>query len=90
MRAQRSIGIRELKERATAVVREVHEKGVAVDITYRGQVVAQLVPVRPPKQSAREVAAIWADLDQLAAEIGAAWPSGLSAADAVHEERRAL
>ncbi len=90
VRTQRSIGIRELKEHATEIVRQVREKGVAVQITYRGQVVAQLLPVRPPKQSAKEVAAVWTDLDELAAEIGASWPSGVSAAEAVREGRREL
>ncbi len=90
VRAQRSIGIRELKEHATEIVRQVRENGVAVQITYRGQVVAQLLPVRPPKRSAKEVAAVWTDLDELAAEIGAAWPSGVSATKAVREVRREL
>ncbi len=90
VRAQRSIGIRELKEHATEIVRQVREKGVVVQITYRGQVVAQLLPVRPPRQSAKEVAAVWTNLDQLAAEIGASWPSGVSAAEAVREGRRDL
>lgn len=90
MRARRAIGIRELKEHATEIVRQVREKGVAFQITNRGQVVAQLLPVRPPKQSAKQVAAIWTDLDELAAEIGASWATGVGAAEAVREGRREL
>jgi hypothetical protein len=35
------------------------------------------------------MAAVWTNLDQLAAEIGAHWPEGVSAAEAVRQERRA-
>ena len=90
MEVPNSIGIRELKERTSEIVREVCEKGIAVHVTYRGKVVAQLLPVRPPKQPRKAVAAVWTDLDQLAAEIGANWEGGVSAVEAVREGRRDL
>ncbi len=90
MRAQRSIGIRELKEHTREIIREVREKGVVIDITVRGHVAARLLPVCPPKESAKAVTAIGKDLDRLAAVIGASWPRGVSAAEAVQEVRRAL
>ena len=41
------IGIRELRQHASVYV-DLAEKGYTVDITNRGRLVAQLVPVREP------------------------------------------
>ena len=51
-----------------------------------GRVVARLVPVEHAPVAAEQATAVWADLDQLAAEIGARWPAGVTAAEAVREE----
>ena len=45
--AQHRIGIRELRQHASVYV-DLAEKGYTVDITNRGRLVAQLVPVREP------------------------------------------
>jgi antitoxin (DNA-binding transcriptional repressor) of toxin-antitoxin stability system len=45
-----------------------------VAITRRGRVIAHLVPVRPPSAAPADLSALWADLDALAAEIGARTP----------------
>lgn len=42
---KRRVGLRELKERTSAVVRQVEENGEPVDITRHGEVVARIVPV---------------------------------------------
>lgn len=82
------VGIRELKANASDLVRRVREQGEIIDITYHGEVVARLVPARPARPAADEIAALLVDLDQLAAEIGAAWPKGVSAQDAIEDVRR--
>lgn len=82
-----TIGIRELKQQASELVRMVRETGTEVQITYHGKVVALLVAVEPADSSEQEAKA-WIDIDHLAAEIGARWPRDLSAAQAVGEERR--
>jgi prevent-host-death family protein len=79
------VGVRELKQRASELVRMVHETGKEVQITYRGQVVALLIPVKRARKDDKNA---WTKLDQLAAEIGARWPEGVSAAGAVSEARR--
>lgn len=84
------VGIRELKASTSEIVRRVRERGEIVDITYHGEVVARLVPVRPPVPAPDDVAALLTDLDQLASEISAAWPAGASAVDAVRDVRREL
>ncbi len=81
-----TVGIRELKQRASELIRMVREEGSEIQVTYRGEVVALLIPVTHP--TPEEEAQSWAEIDHLAAEIGARWPAGLSAAQAVAESRR--
>lgn len=85
-----TVGVRELKQQTSKILRRVREEGETVQITYRGELIARLVPVNPPMPSAEEISAIWADLDQLTAEISAKWPEGVSAVEAVREVRRDL
>jgi prevent-host-death family protein len=79
-----TVGIRELKQQASELVRIVRETGEEVQVTYHGEVVALLIPVKPAKNSEKA----WAKLDNLAVEIGARWPKGVSAAEALTEARR--
>ena len=81
------IGIRELKQRISEILRHVREEKETISITYRGRVVAQLVPVDKVGKRARDNQA-WTDMDELAAEIGARWPVGVTAVEAVREQRR--
>jgi prevent-host-death family protein len=81
-----TVGIREMKQQASELVRQVRESGSIVQITYHGKVVALLVPAEHPKQP--ESARAWENLDLLAAQIGQRWPEGISAQQAVAEGRR--
>jgi prevent-host-death family protein len=85
-----TIGIRELKQQTSKILRRVRENGETIEITYHGEAVARLVPVAPPTPTAEEMAAVLADLNQLAAEISAQWPDNISAQDAIDEVRREL
>lgn len=85
-----AVGIRELKQETSKVLRRVRENGETIDITYHGEVVARLVPVKLPEPADAEIAAVLADLDVLSAEISANWPAGVSALDAVQDVRRDL
>jgi prevent-host-death family protein len=84
-----SVGVRELKVNASAVIRRVRDRGETVEVTHRGRVVARIVPVAAPETVASDDA-VWSDIDRLAAEIGAHWPAGFTAVDAVREGRRDL
>ena len=64
------IGIRELKNRASQVVREVRESGEAVEITYRGEVVALLTPAEV-KAGSGDFATAWKAFDAVVGAIGA-------------------
>jgi prevent-host-death family protein len=83
-----TIGIRELKANTSQILRRVREKGESIEITYHGEVIAQLVPVKRTKASRKKIDAFWSDWDQLAAEIGREWKGTPSAVEAVREGRR--
>ena len=65
-------------------------KRARVDITYRGKVVARLVPVSDREARAEESRAAWARWERLAKEVSAVWPKGVSAVEAIREQRREL
>lgn len=85
---EKSIGVRDLRARTSQILRRVREKGETIEITYRGQVIARIVPAIPVKPDAAALDAIWADLDRLASEIGRKWPANVTAVAAVSEARR--
>lgn len=82
------IGIRELRTNASELIRRVREQGEIIDITYYGEVVARLVPVKQLKIRDEELPALWAEMDRLAQEVSAQWSGSHSAVDAVREGRR--
>jgi prevent-host-death family protein len=82
-----TVGIRELKQQASKLVRRVRETGGEVQITYHGKVVALLVPVQSTEKPETEARA-WADIDLLAEQINRRWPEGITAQQAVAEGRR--
>lgn len=82
-----TVGIRELKQQTSELIRMVRETGSEIQVTYHGQVVALLVPVNN-KAKSKSAERAWTQLDNLAAEISVNWKKGLSAAKAVSEGRR--
>jgi prevent-host-death family protein len=83
--------IRELVEHIDEVLRMVEEEGETIEVTKHGEVIARLVPVPRPQQPVkRGLRDFWAEMDRLAAEIGAHWPADVSAVDAVRDVRREL
>ena len=82
------IGVRELKQKTSEIIRKVREERAAYDVTYRGRVVARIVPVGSRTYDRDEAMRIWREMDKVAERISKKWPKGLSAADAVAEQRR--
>ena len=64
-----SVGVRELKEHTSEIVRRVRDDGETIDITYRGEVVATLAPKQKHSQEERD--AFWERLDKLREDIAA-------------------
>lgn len=86
----REIGVRELKQRTSEVLRRVREDKEVVAITHRGRIIARLTPVNQPEEQQVEASRVWAEIDELAREIGAKWPVAVGAVEAVSEQRREL
>jgi prevent-host-death family protein len=78
------IGIRDLKNRASQILRAVREGQAEYVITYRGQPVARLVPVAGPEDGERA----WQELERLSQEISAHWRSDQSALELLAQVRR--
>ena len=91
------VGIRELKNTASEIIRAVREEQVEYTITYHGEPVAVIQHVDAASSAsseedilaeARRQADYWARWDALAAEIDANWTSDMSALEAVEAQRR--
>ncbi|MCA9971243.1 MAG: type II toxin-antitoxin system prevent-host-death family antitoxin [Anaerolineales bacterium] len=87
------IGVRELKNQASRIVRAVREEMAEYIITVHGEPVALLRPLTPDdtaRQRQMHIEAALADLDALAQEIGAIWSDdqlpGTVILDALREE----
>lgn len=94
-----TVGIRELKNNTSRIIRAVREGKAKYVVTHRGEAVAVILPVDEAARAklearmlaeAREHADYWARLDALAAEIDAAWASEKTAVELVEEQRRDL
>jgi len=81
------IGIRELKIRASEVVRAVKENRTRYVVTQRGVPAALIIPLDAviPQQSTDEV---WERLMELGEEIGKGWQNEKSAVEILSEMRR--
>ncbi len=78
-----TVGIRELKDNTTQLLRRVREDRVTIEITYYGEVIARIIPIMP----ASTQSTVWTTLDQLSAEIGAAWQGSADINEIMSEER---
>ena len=85
-----SVGVRELKRDASSIVKRVRDARETVEVTYRGNVVAQIVPVESDEERQARFNRIWKQMDTLAEDISAMWNSDESAVESVRESRREL
>ncbi len=86
----REIGVRELKVKASEIVRSVRKRRARYIITYRGRPVGLLSPIqdRELSRAASGEPDAWDELTRLGKEIGRGWPAGVSSADVLSEMRR--
>ena len=86
-----TIGVRELRDSATQVLRSVREEGAHYVVTVHGKPSAVLIPVPEGAESTADEAwyEAWErEWDALAREIGANWIADKSAVELVAEGRR--
>ena len=84
-----SVGIRELKRDTSAIIKKVREDKEQVEITFRGEVVARIVPVDSVQERREQVQELWDKMDRLAMKIpeGVGGDSGISIVEALRTER---
>ena len=89
------IGVRELREQTSEVIRRVREERAEYVITYQGRPVAVILPLDTEQAEAEMVQASksavigdWERYERLAEEIRSAWPSDLATQDLIDAIRR--
>lgn len=86
-------GVRELKIRASEIIRAVRERRVRYVITHRGKAVAILAPLDPvPAEDVTPLpdagGAVWDELVRLGARIGKGWRARESSVQLLSRMRR--
>ena len=84
----RSIGVRELKQETSKIMKSVRENGETFAVTYRGETIARIVPVKQPQEPDEEISATFTSLEELIAEIGEINIGSVSAVEMVNDVRR--
>jgi prevent-host-death family protein len=87
------VGVRELKARASEIIRNVRDHRVRYTITYRGRPVGVLVPLEQPMtapaiEDAASAQPAWDELVRLGEEIGRGWQSPMTSAELLSDMRR--
>ncbi len=83
----RQVGVRDLKTTTSEVIRYVREHQAPVEVTYRGQVVAKIVPVKGAALLEEERRVREERWQELSREISELWPPNVSAVDAIRDMR---
>lgn len=86
-----TIGVRELKNQASRIVRSVREEMAEYVITLQGKPVALLRPITEEDEQQLHQAKIeeaMAEMKQLAQEVAEAWISPKSGVELISEQRR--
>jgi prevent-host-death family protein len=90
------VGVRELKNHTTEIIREVRENRSEYVVTYHGRPVAILLPIDEAwlEAEARRAAEavtpgdeVWAELEALRQEIDRSWRSKKTAVELISEQR---
>lgn len=84
----REIGVRELKTRASEILREVRDRHVRYTVTYRGRPVGMLLPIAEVHLGEPDGQDAWEELVRLGQEIGRGWASPLTSAEELSDMRR--
>ncbi len=86
------IGVRELKTRASEIVRNAWRRRTRYVITYRGRPVGVLGPLEGKEpttiSSAVDTPAVWNELTRLGQDIARGWPANKTSGDILSEMRR--
>ncbi len=89
------IGVRELREQASEVIRRVRQDRAEYVVTYQGRPVAIILPLdagqaekEMVQASKKAVLGSWERYERLAEELRRVWPADLSTQDVIDSIRR--
>lgn len=86
------IGVRELKTRASEVIRNVWKRRASYTITYRGRAVGILVPLDKTTAAGTEPnlasSDAWAELARLGSSMAKRWPKGKTSGEILSKMRK--
>jgi prevent-host-death family protein len=86
------IGVRDLKTKASEIVRAVREERAHYVITHRGHPVALLMPLEEPKfkgeLDVKRADSVWDELIELGEAIDRTWQSPKTGVELLSEMRR--
>jgi len=85
------IGVRELKARASEIIRAVRDRRARYLVTYRGKPVGVLLPLEeaaPEERTAAAQETPWEELSRLGQEIAQGWQAAQSSAELLSAMRR--
>jgi prevent-host-death family protein len=90
-----TIGVRELRERTTEVLRQIRERQAEYVITYQGRPIALLLPIHSEaveaaiaQASRRSVVGGWETYARLAEQVRRDWPAEQRTQDLMDEIRQ--
>ncbi len=93
----KTISARDLEDHPADVLRQVRDERAEFEVVDAGHVVARIMPAdeaeaTPPAEagSDQSLDEFWAEWDRASRYISERWPKGVSAVDAVREQRRDL
>ena len=87
----KTVGVRELRDRATQIIREVRENKTDYVVTVHGRPVAVIRPFTADEEERIRLAradAHLAEVSRLANEVAASWVSEQSGVDLIADQRR--
>lgn len=84
------VGVKELKNKTTQIIRDVKQKGNQYIVTVDGNPVAVIISIQALSdiEHQKKRSAVLDDIKLLAKEVSKDWKDDMSAAESVSEQRR--
>ena len=84
------VGIKQLKRDASAILKRVRENNETVEVTYRGNTIAQIVPVMSEVERRSRIEATLAERRRLRDDIAKLVKGPVDAVELIRDQRREL
>jgi len=81
------IELEQLQEHLADLVTSVRDQGDVVFVAENGRIIARIVPPELMPEEIEQSLAAFDSMDEVAEEIGAHWPDGVTAVEAIQEQR---